>query len=648
MAQPVSNTVVPQYFQPNQTRRRIIKVDYEDQTWEQRGFEIPCIADPIRAKIVKRDRKLTEEEAGSLSSAESTVQRYADAIDAHVTRRVGLFFEQAVMCYGTEDLHFEVVAAEDQYGSCTTLKASDTSGAEHSYGYQAAHPSSAPCLYACNKEEWNRYQKAIASGLDAKKPNARVYLKGSSSYGRHNCTDELPTIVNETDTMVDGQRHWNDNLRVKVVENLLNQVAQGLNPIQATLQFIKGLSERVETASESCDPKKGPVLKAYALTVKEISLEVADSNRVFDFLLGVKLDEKMKEAGVIRDQIYRKRYEITRLGQQVESKIAHLINNALPRLRGDENRLKFAMLKRVEGSDQQRKILESLFGKTAAVLEQAYVGTHIKYLVDKQGVQAKTAAQTGRLIGAFQRGINDFVEQNAELIERLSRDIRAEVRELKKEEVKFRSVILVEMIKAFGLTGKAFVVKYNKDHPLYPISEPMLSKMGQHARRPTKNHYKTPISQRCRNVTGKEAARFANTLGVNIGLFESGVFTNIEAKQPAEKKQPEMENYFAKVTPAKLTVKPIEVQHKTQSKKRGNKVRQLNKITTYFGVKPTSKPQPTPREKLHAQLLELNQTQPEIHCSVGVLPNMLIEEAPSPALKPGTMEYYFRSSPTDN
>ncbi len=115
-------------------------------------------------------------------------------IEDHIERRVAIFFQQLVLCYGTK-LHFEIGDTLHQGKSATALYLKDQNGkCEKLSVRNAAHSSTIPCLIASDLKAWTQHKQH-----GQKEPQGFVYIKNSGIYNNATATMEMSRNINEAE-----------------------------------------------------------------------------------------------------------------------------------------------------------------------------------------------------------------------------------------------------------------------------------------------------------------------------------------------------------------------------------------------------------------------------------------------------------------
>jgi len=425
------------------------------------------------------------------------LENQTDLIADHVDRRIQLFFQQAILCYNTP-FYFDAVGAEDQIGSGRTISLERIT-----FRTQAAHSSTLPCLYA--------YPRNNDGTIDISRKF--VFLKHSQAYTYHNSTVESPISVNQTDTSVD----ITNGLRKEALK-IINDVALGiLDPKKATIKFLKRFKKILETSLDKLnkDDLRYFVIKRFYLPrVNHALAEFKNHPDLFDQILGVKLGTKNKE-DILREIVYRERYKLIQAEQDIESKIARRIleaqNQIFPNkqkksLSKIDNNLRFAILSQSRESLQKR--LSKLFCTSTYQLLSSF----------------NEKARSNKI-----KNSESFSEKHKAIISNLLRDIRNCFRELEKLEFTYRSQLFRNLRTGFkNWTQKKLVEVFKKRFPAEPMSQSMVSRLEQVSRTPRSIIYKTPDSQRRRELDVSKAKKLAKVLEVDLGVFLPSLITSHE------------------------------------------------------------------------------------------------------------------------
>ncbi len=314
----------------------------------QEAFNAASIRDPRRYELaVEQDLEKGWETKKALTVSpevfkrltKSLVKEYSDLIQHHITFRVALFFQQAVMCYQTP-FHFKIAHTEGQYFKAPTLWIKKEGGKVTPIKYQAAHSSTIPGLIACVRSEFTGVPEDAGEDSDddrasvatePEEPRYFVFLKGSQMEMMGNSTNGLPDFVNKVDTLIDGKSTGKQGLRPETIE-LINKVALAqLTPNNATRKFLERLKVQIEERpkkSKAMTNQKRAVLAIYLERVKEMLelAQVSDNAKTqhpfFDPLLDVNVgEENEKDIPKIRNIVFKEKIKIIRESQLLDSQI---------------------------------------------------------------------------------------------------------------------------------------------------------------------------------------------------------------------------------------------------------------------------------------------------------------------------------------
>jgi len=469
---------------------------------ENKSFFQPYSANSTQQDDLKQE--LTDQQWASTEKTQRQrqwIEGSSDLIESHVDKRTQLFFQQAILCYKTP-FYFEAEGAEDQIGSGRTVTVEG-----NTFKTQAAHSSTLPCLYA--------YPRNIDGTPDTSKKI--VFLRHSHSYNLHNSTVELPISVNQTDTYIDGKKSQKEQLRSRTL-NLINQVALGnLNPEKATIKFLKNFIVVLKTSLDnlkSDDLRYFIVKKFYLPRVNQSLAELNYNPEFFDQILGVNLNTQDQQV-LIRKIVYRERFKLIQKAQDIESIIAKRVleaqNKIFPKrqkisLKNIDNDLRLAILSKSRSSLQRR--LSKLF-----------------------------CTSTGQLLSSFNdktksskiKNNKSFSQKHKKVISDLLREIRASFRELEHLEFSYRSQLLRNLRTNFkDWTQKKLVEVFKQYFPAEPMSQSMVSRLEQVSQTPRSIIYKTPESQRRKELDVSKAEKIAQVLGIDLGLFLPSLITSEE------------------------------------------------------------------------------------------------------------------------
>lgn len=312
---------------------------FEENPAKQEALCCTSLRDPLRQSILESQRGreswrtkspllVSSDEFSHLSCKVTLIKSYKEAIKSHLATRVALFFQQLVLCYQTP-FEFVIAPTEGQFFSAPTLKVHCRSGYPQtlSIDYQAAHSSTIPALLA-----------RVRSEFFPPDQNWFYFLKSSHYDHLNQSTNALPKEVNQLDSAIDGNSKVREGLRQASIV-LINQVARAsLDPIQATREFLRVLSERLE-----CINGKKPsqvtekVIQFYQAQLNDIivqaniPMQTTQTHPLFDRLLthDCRLMQT-EDVPIIRSIVYQEKYNIIREAQFAESLIQQQIDSAFP------------------------------------------------------------------------------------------------------------------------------------------------------------------------------------------------------------------------------------------------------------------------------------------------------------------------------
>ncbi|MCB1111166.1 MAG: hypothetical protein H7A37_00660 [Chlamydiales bacterium] len=468
--------------------------------WTQTGSRAPVINYGEDENVLYNVNRLPDAEIRSYEKPEKIVKLNKEGIEIAVDRRVALFFQQAILCYKMSMFRFGASAAVDQIGVSPKMTLKSESGVKVVHKREAAHSSTLPTLIAYPK--------------DGSMPQGFVYLAGGSSYSQHNSTIGMHECVNGADELIDGKGSDN-KLRQKAVA-ILNLVADGLDPVKATRQFLDAFKEQVRTEGKRLDisdPRRH-VLREYFRNIHHIK-GATQSSELFDRLIGLQIGngEGEKERK-LRKVVYKRRFDIIRHQEVAECRIARRIEETQKVMTAREKSFLEEMLLKEFSEDNTRTILEKLLSKSAAYNDASY-----KQTLDAKDKRAYQQRQTR---------IQNLVQKYHHEIDSLKRDLRREFRRLAQDELIYRSGVFWTLRKEVcGWTQKEFC-KQHEQKSGKSVSQSWVSRMehGSHLARRPEEEYRTPLNQRRRYVSLSDARACASTFGVDAGLFLPGLFTS--------------------------------------------------------------------------------------------------------------------------
>jgi hypothetical protein len=495
---------------PPKIKREIIDFHshHSEEVYKQ-IFDTPSIKDYELYELKRKERILTPEHCYRFFDRHRLIDEKKDLIELHISRRVQLFFQQAILCYNTP-FYYEADSALDQVGQGGSLNipAVFYNGIaltqESTHKTQAAHSSTLPCLYA--------YPKDIYGNLI--RDQRFVFLRYTNYYKQQNATVELPIEVNQVDSRLDGTSQQNKLRQDAII--LINQVARSkMNPTDATKKFLSKLVERIAQLGNELSPEdaRRDVLWIYFTHVREIGNGVVNSSQIFDQIMGVKLSPSDE---VLRNVVYRKRYEVIQEAECIECEIAHRIFDAEKRIFGSivqsfkkvDYRLRIVLLQR-SSTSREKQFYEKYF---CASLEQLFAN-----LAAKQAKLRKVRDE-----------INAFNQYQWQQIYLLGDDLSRQFSRLENLELEYRAKLFKGLRKDYAhWYQREFVEAFKAIYPNEPMSQPMVSRLEQPTRlKPGEGFYCTPENQRRKEINISKAQKIADTYGIDVGLFLACLITS--------------------------------------------------------------------------------------------------------------------------
>ena len=458
--------------------------------WLQRASSSPYVEHGETEGIWNRRNSLTNEEMAQLQTPVGIVDLNQEGIELALDRRVALFFQQSILCYKMPFV-FSARGADDQIGTASAIQFSNQEQTGRIvHRREAAHSSTLPTLFARAKND--------PTGATF------VYLKGGSSHAQHNATIGMHVHVNGADELLDGKGEG--GLRSAAIK-ILNQVADGLDPIQATKEFLRKFEEHAKRASQRLNPQdvRKAVLDAYVEGIQIIARQAESDPLLFDRLIGVNINLNDPKERIIRETIYQRRYDIIRLEEAIESRIGKRIVEAKKNMNPRDGSFLEYMLLKEFAQTPQRKTLEKLFGKTAVIFEEEYTNS----LSPKEKTTFKT----------FQTRVQNLQGKYPQPLDDLKRDLRGDFRKLSSSEFAYRSQVFKDLrTRVRNWTQKSFCQIYHETTGK-KVSQAWVSRMEQPSRIDTKIVYATALNQRTRPITLEDAQSCAQTFGIDVGLF---------------------------------------------------------------------------------------------------------------------------------
>lgn len=484
------------------------KLPGEKNNYSTQIYGVNSIADYAVAKIKRDGGTVTPEQWAEQNDPARKIEENLDLVEQHIDRRIQLFFMQLICCYRTP-YHFEWIEANDEYGKGSKLTIKNPNGhGTKKFDTEAAHSGTFPCLVAYPRDEWERGDKS----------NGFVYLKYGRSYLDNNATIEFDRYLNQADCLIDGN-HKNRQLREEAIK-IVNAVGEGKYTVEkGSKNFAKLLEEfciKRQAKVDATDPRR-LILARYAERVRNVRLVMDNDPVYFDQLLGVNVGEHPREA-LLRKIVYQKRFKLIQNCEAIESKIARDIltaqNDMLKKhnksMKGVDVRLRYVLLE--DANPVFKRTLERLFCTSLAQLQA--------------GIE-----QNGQRLRSFEgtEGITTFREKHTNRIDVLKRDLRAHFRSIDNLELTYRSDLLKGLRSDLnGWLQKDFIKEFKAKYPATQMYPAKVSRMEQRTRAhyETKD-YKTPLSQRRKDIDVALAKKIADTFRVDNGLFLPGVVTSM-------------------------------------------------------------------------------------------------------------------------
>jgi len=251
-------------------------------------------------------------------------------------------------------------------------------------------------------------------------------------------------------------------------------------------------------------------LDLYSQKIDEILANAEDPD-FFDHLIGLNIDANDPQEATLREILFKKRYDIIRLQEVIESRIGKRIDEAMKVLQRDKTLFVHALMEAFT-EPSEKKMIEKLFCKTYAYLENAY----LNQIAEKDKKSCK----------AFKTKVHKIYLKHKTVIDNLARDMREDFNELKKAELSFRAGLFKDLrSKVRNWTQVHFVNRFYQTTGK-TISQSWVSRMEQLSRVDFKAAYETPINQRRRVMNLTEAKECADTFDVDVGVFLPCLFVS--------------------------------------------------------------------------------------------------------------------------
>ncbi len=389
--------------------------------------ETPSLEDPVFDDVVPK--RLGFLQGGQL------VERYEEAMEQHVERRVAIFFQKLVACYRT-GLRFEIGQTQAQGESAPALKGYEDGKLKKLSVRNAAHSSTIPSLIA--------YKPGDPQGFH--------FMRGTDLYRISNSTIAMPRAINEADIAIDG-RAKSSQLREKSLK-LLNQASEGeINPEEGVTQFLDLLAKRVKSAMDTAqDGGIKTALKHYKATLRDIQETLREDPDMLARMLDVQIDPETDSA-LARKTIYHIRYRAIRdnlLGQEaLIKKIEAVKEEIFEQMKGrfchKEEAFRQVLVSKATGEDQIR--LRKLYNLPEENSNSRYEKTKTEILKHKKKIEA--------------------------LIKDLSRDLER----LRNKEIRQRASVTKTLRYLKGWRQVDLSAKIKRVFPHLPSSQPTLSRI---------------------------------------------------------------------------------------------------------------------------------------------------------------------------
>lgn len=480
---------------PSPAKRKATKAT--ESVWMQTMSKTATVTYGEDLAVLNSRNRLSRAEEEALETPKGIVHLNREGIEMAIDRRIALFFQQAIVCYKMP-FYFKSVGADEQFGSSEAIKYSRVT-----HKRQAAHSSTFPHLIAYPKD------KTAEEGFN--------FLKGGFYEAQQNQTIGMHVYVNNTDSALDGG-DGDGKLRDRALE-IINEVADGLSPVEATKRFMEvmieetsRLMEQWEDSASLAEQTKYRVAKKYKKLTQE-SLQESNNSYFFDGLIGCKTTNTTNDK--IRSLIFKKRYHLFQFQETTECKIAKLIHDVKMQMPVRERNMVEHMLLLHFSEKSERIVIEKLLAKSCAPFDEDY-----QAIPDKE--------ENPKAYKTFLTRVKNLREKHKALMSRLERDLRPEFRQLVCAEATMRSKVFKQVrvdIKQWTAAKFCSELLRKTDRS---VSKSWVNRVEQLSRMSTKNEadYKTPLSQRRRYLTIQEAKDSAKAFNVDEGLFLAAMITS--------------------------------------------------------------------------------------------------------------------------
>lgn len=250
------------------------------------------------------------------------IEEYRDMIREHIERKILFFFLQLIVCYQTK-LHFEMAGAQDQAKSADSILFEVNGKQGVLAARQATHSSTAPCLIAYDKTQWETYQEG-----QGQFPQGFTFLKGTDYYRTVNATMNMPRWVNDADREIDEKT--TDSLLRRKALALLNCAAQGdITPDEGIINFIREALNEVQAAQERLykqnkDPAVQKVLSLYEEYFIRFQQEIEKDPSFLEKFLNITFDPVTTD-GIAQRVILQIRYGAIRDNHIAQARLAQKV-----------------------------------------------------------------------------------------------------------------------------------------------------------------------------------------------------------------------------------------------------------------------------------------------------------------------------------
>ncbi len=495
--------------------------------WDLNDNETPSVADAVYQKErSKREReartqkerqsplKIPIKDAFAVSRLLDPVSRIRiseEAIRHHFEEKISTFLMQLIDCYDTSS-HYTIGVTENQTTSTSAVQFVPGEGVVFPPGsktkmtYASAHHGTIPCLYAYEREKWEKWKRYADSQAPGKptpgKPTATVYFKDSDTYRVNNACTGLEKVINEVDIDIDGnaterqvefgRRKEEGEMKLREYGiSLLNKAAKKeITPLEGFVLFLTKLESLI---NQNCNHPCKEHRAVSRILKHEMHLLQGEYQGRMKFcvarLLGIHIPRGDLETVDLERIIFPRRYEIirkknfyqTQLSARIQLLAEDILKQAPQKPKTFDKALKAALVEHASHSEEPvRRIFQRYYNLNARSIEQ---------------LKRDCFQPAKNLV---------YSSTSQKLIQKMMKDFSLYLRNFTIDESHFRSNLVNEIRKVKGISLRRFCFIHNEKFP----EERRLN--HEQLRRIEMGHVKT---------TPDMIRRFAAVLQVPINYF---------------------------------------------------------------------------------------------------------------------------------